>query len=351
VRKFLLPVIVLALCAGPLVADSGPNHQVRTTSYGSSGSNVNDATRSFCCGGTLGSLVTKGGVQYILSNNHILARMDQAAVGEDISQPGLIDNGCKAATIVADFSQAVKLGTANVDAALAQLRTGQMNSTGSILDIGIPCSTPGTPRVGLSVAKSGRTTGCQTGTIGSINTNVSVQYQKSCGSGKKFTESYTNQVVINSTTFSAGGDSGSLIVSGSCTTTDGDNAPVALLFAGSSSSTIGNPIQDVINALGISFVGTSSCSAPTATVSPALGIGGPLQNDIDFATMIKDRHAPDMMRNPEIIGVGVGVTDEDNSKVALVVYVDSTRPTHPNLPSAIEGIPVKTISTDPFVAY
>jgi hypothetical protein len=127
---------------------------------------------------------------------------------------------------------------------------------------------------------------------------------------------------------------------------------VALLFAGSSSSTIGNPIQDVVNALGISFVGTSSCSAPTATLSPALGTpGGPLQNDIDFATMIKDRHAPDMMRTPEIIGVGVGVTDEDSSKVAIVVYVDSTRPVHPNLPAEMDGIPVKTIATDPFVAY
>jgi hypothetical protein len=352
VRKFLLPVAIAALCAAPLIADStGANHQVRTTSYGSSGSNVNDASRAFCCGGTLGSLVTKGGVQYILSNNHVLARMDQAAPGEDISQPGLIDNGCQTATVVADFSQAVPLGTANVDAALAAVRSGQMNSTGSILDIGVPCSTAGTPRVGLSVAKSGRTTGCQTGTIGSINTNVSVQYQKGCGSGKKFTISYTNQVVINSSSFSAGGDSGSLIVSGACTTTDGDNAPVALLFAGSSSSTIGNPIQDVVSALGISFVGTSSCSAPTATVSPAAFGTEPLQNDIDFATMVKDRHAPDMMRNPEIIGVGVGVTDEDSSKVAVVVYVDSTRPMQPRVPTTIDGVPVKVVPTDPFVAY
>jgi len=344
------------LCLGVVLADgSGANHQVRTLFFGSSGGNANDINRQFCCGGTLGSLVTKGGVQYILSNNHVLARVDQAAVGEPITQPGLIDNACSVATVVADFSQAIPLGTLNVDAALAALRSGQMDSGGKILDIGVPCATPGTPRVGLSVAKSGRTTGCQTGTIGSINTNVSVQYQKGCGKGKKFVLSYTNQVVINSTTFSAGGDSGSLIVSGTCSATgsetNGDNAPIALLFAGSSSSTIGNPIQDVVSALGISFVGTPTCSAPMSAAA-ATGFGRePLQNDIDFATMIKDRHTPDMMRSPEIIGVGVGVMDDDPGKVALVVYVDSTRPIRSRVPSQVDGVPVKIVRTDPFVAY
>jgi len=356
VRKFLVSAVCAALFIGLVLADgSGANHRVRTTSFGSSGGNVNDITRQFCCSGTLGSLVTKGGVQYILSNNHVLARVDQAAVGEDISQPGLIDNGCSVATVVADFSQAVRLGTQNVDAALAQVRSGLMDSTGKILDIGVPCATPGTPRVGLAVAKSGRTTGCQQGTIGSINTNVSVQYQRRCGSGQKFVISYTNQVVINSTTFSAGGDSGSLIVSGACSATgqetNGDNAPVALLFAGSSSSTIGNPIQDVVNALGISFVGTGTCSAPSAAVSAAGTGRDPLPSDLDFATMIKDRHAPDMMKSPEVIGVGVGVMDDDPAKVALVVYIDSTRPIHSRVPEVVDGVPVKIVRTDPFVAY
>ena len=63
--------------------------------------------------------------------------------------------------------------------------------------------------------KSGRTTGHTTANIGSVNTSVNVQYQKNCGSGKKTTISYQNQVVINSNTFSAGGDSGSLILTNS----------------------------------------------------------------------------------------------------------------------------------------
>ena len=72
-----------------------------------------------------------------------------------------------------------------------------------------------------------------------------MQYQKGCGGGKKFTVSFTNQVVVSGSTFSAGGDSGSLIVSNS-----GKN-PVALLFAGSSSATIGNPASLVLARLSL----------------------------------------------------------------------------------------------------
>ncbi|MEI9969262.1 MAG: hypothetical protein WDM87_11810 [Terracidiphilus sp.] len=43
-----------------------------------------------CCGGTLGALIqNSGGTQYLLSCNHVLARSDQASVGETIVQPGL----------------------------------------------------------------------------------------------------------------------------------------------------------------------------------------------------------------------------------------------------------------------
>ncbi len=67
---------------------------------GSSGGNNNDYdTRGNqivdCCAGTLGSLIQNStGTQYLLSANHVLARSDQASVGEMIVQPGLIDNNC-----------------------------------------------------------------------------------------------------------------------------------------------------------------------------------------------------------------------------------------------------------------
>src|SRR5262249_38413329 len=166
-------------------ADSGANHQGRNSHFGVSGGNVNDITKRFCCSGTLGSLVTDGANSYVLSNNHVLGLSGQASAGDDISQPGLIDNNCQIPIIVADFTAAPQLGS-NVDAAVAQLRPGLMDATGFIEDIGIPSSRVASPAVGMSVAKSGRTTGFTMGTIASINTSVSVQYQRSCGQGKKF---------------------------------------------------------------------------------------------------------------------------------------------------------------------
>lgn len=72
----------------PSLADGGANHQRRNTHFGVSGGNVNDISRAFCCSGTLGSLVTDGSTQYILSNNHVLGRSDQAVAGEDVFSAG-----------------------------------------------------------------------------------------------------------------------------------------------------------------------------------------------------------------------------------------------------------------------
>ena len=96
--------------------------------------------RRFCCSGTLGALLTDGTNQYILSNNHVLGRSDQAVAGEDVSQPGMIDSNCNVATIVGDFTAFSPFGATatNVDAAIAQLRPGTMDSTGFIEDIGVP---------------------------------------------------------------------------------------------------------------------------------------------------------------------------------------------------------------------
>lgn len=364
IRYWAIALTVFALLAGgvfltPSLADSGANHQRRNTHFGVSGGNVNDSSRSFCCSGTLGSLVTDGTNQYILSNNHVLARSDQAVAGEDISQPGLIDNGCRVATLVADFTIASPLGS-NVDAALAQLRSGQMDSTGFIEDIGVPARSVVAPTVGLSVAKSGRTTGFTTGTISSINTSVSVGYQRGCNSGKKFTVSYTNQVVVNSSTFSAGGDSGSLIV-----TNSGHN-PVALLYAGSSTSTIGNPAGEVLTKLSavlgrsVTFVGSGTASPITQSsqseVQPFVrGFEGhmpPLPSQAaDRASAVLEVHRANLMATPGVIGAGVGATAENDVEPAIVIYVDRTSSARPQFAPALDGVAVRVVYTDPFVAF
>lgn len=352
--------IALALTLTPVLADGGAAHKTKQTppvKMGTSGGSVADHSSAFCCGGTLGSLVTRDGVLSILSNNHILARSGSAVAGEDTLQPGLIDTGCNGSSsnIVGDFAgNFVPLGTANVDAAISTARTN-VDTTGAIIDVGVPCSGVQTPTVGLAVTKSGRTTGQTTGTIQSISASVNIQYQKGCNSGKKFTISYTNQVVAvaASGSFSAGGDSGSLIVSN-----DGTPNPVALLFAGNSTQTIGNPATAVVSAFTagghtFSFVGNNCgpAASPIGGTVESATLRGPSDNDVDFARTIKERYEPDLFARPGVIGVGVGADDSDPSLAVIVVYVDSTGGRIPRgMPAELDGVKVKVIPTEPFVA-
>ncbi|MGH3372784.1 MAG: fibronectin type III domain-containing protein, partial [Nocardioidaceae bacterium] len=70
---------------------------------------------------------------------------------------------------------------------------------------------------------------------------------------------FVDQIAVTPDSFSAGGDSGSLIV------TQGGNEPVALLFAGGDGRTIGTPIDTVLQRFGVTVDGsTPPLSAPGA---------------------------------------------------------------------------------------
>ena len=368
-KTFLVCAIVASLLLfGSLLttglADGGANHRVRNLNFGVSGGNVNDISRRFCCSGTLGALITDGTNQYILSNNHVLGRSGQAVAGEDVSQPGMIDNNCNIATVVADFTGFAPLGPSNVDAAVAQLRPGQMNGNGAIEDIGVPSSTIANPSVGLSVAKSGRTTGFTTGSITSINTSVTVAYSSQCGGGGKRTNvTFVGQIVITPGTFSAGGDSGSLIV-----TNNAAHNPVGLLFAGSSSSTIANPIGQVLvqlgTALGRTFSFGGGGGGGSASTSGEQGSGGrrPFTPGVenlmrtlpeqasDRATTVLEQHRAVLMATPGIIGAGIGASGRADGEAAIIIYVNKDAGQRPFVPESIDGIPVTVILTDEFVA-
>jgi hypothetical protein len=123
------------------ITSNPATHQTQLSTpifLGSSGGNNNDYDTQGgqivdCCGGTLGALVqNSGGTQYILSCNHVLARSDQAAVGEAIVQPGLIDENCTpygqagaAVTPVGVLTTWLPLSasTTNVDAAIAAVNS------------------------------------------------------------------------------------------------------------------------------------------------------------------------------------------------------------------------------------
>jgi hypothetical protein len=338
--------LALALAGAALVADDGANHRVSSEAYGVSGGNVNDRSRAFCCSGTLGSLVKdSSGALHILSNNHVLARTNQASLGEDVSQPGMIDNGCGIADVVADLSAFPPIGSSNVDAAIAALRPGAMRSDGYIMDIGVPSSATVVPTVGLAVAKSGRTTGFTTATIGAINTNVNVQYQQGCGNGRKFVVSYANQIVVNSSTFSAGGDSGSLIV-----TDNPDHNPVGLLFAGSSTTTIANPIGDVLTQVGTALTKTVSFDLTGAAAQAFVADSTLSTEEISRATRAKDAHAARLMSDPAVVAVGVGEDAENPGRAAVVIYLQRGL-ARAAIARELDGVATRIIETDPIVAF
>ncbi len=142
--------------------------------------------------------------QYVLSNNHVLARSDQSLPGETIIQPGLIDNGCTpygvgpGTTPVALLTGYPVLSSpsTNVDAAIARVTPGAVDPRGNILELGarLPDGTLGAGQLGVSstsgkgeaaalgmtVAKSGRTTGLTCGTISAVAVDVEVDYYTDC---------------------------------------------------------------------------------------------------------------------------------------------------------------------------
>lgn len=229
--------------------------------------------------GTLGVYVKDNisGKTVILSNNHVLANSNDADYGDPIYQPGPIDGGGindKIATLIRfipiDFGedeptcnlaetytrfgnwlagiigsqhrvsakkynpQAVNL----VDAATA-IPVSPDVIDGSIIDVGIVSGVED-GSLGMKVKKSGRTTEATTGLIELVNATIQVDY----GDGKVAT--FRDQYV--SGFMSKGGDSGSLLV-----TNNKEPKAVGLLFAGSNTTTVYNPIKHVISALNITI--------------------------------------------------------------------------------------------------
>ncbi|HLF25971.1 MAG TPA: hypothetical protein VJG32_06520 [Anaerolineae bacterium] len=217
--------------------------------------------------GTLGCLVRKGSEILILSNNHVLANSNTAQIGDAILQPGPYDGGAAADQIgtLAEFipiafdgatpappgclAQLLALlglkprspaqqepGNNKIDAALARPTTPNLVNP-DILNIGVPAGV-GTATLGTAVQKSGRTTGYTTSTILQIDVTVTVNY-----GGPLAT--FTSQLMAGA--MSQGGDSGSAVL-------DMSKRVVGLLYAGSNTTTILNPIQFVLDMLNVTIV-------------------------------------------------------------------------------------------------
>ena len=57
------------------------------------------------------------------------------------------------------------------------------------------------------------------------------------------------------------------------------------------------------------------------------------------------------MATPGVVGVGVGATSENDIEPAIVIYVDRTSSHRPMFAPALDGISVRIVHTDPFVAF
>jgi subtilase family serine protease len=217
--------------------------------------------------GTIGARARDAlGRVYILSNNHVLANSNGASIGDPEYQPGPFDGGTSADQIatLTDFQLITFGGTGSntMDAAIAMSSTALLdNAVPSDDGYGMPNATiygdangdglidDRNALLGLNVQKYGRTTRLTHGQITGVNATVTVCYEVSGFTCTK-TARFVDQLIIGPAGFSGGGDSGSLIV-----TDDANLNPVALLFAGSSSVTIGNRIDLVLNRFGVAIDG------------------------------------------------------------------------------------------------
>jgi hypothetical protein len=189
-----------------------------------------------------------GGPLAVLSNNHVLANENRVRRGDAILPPGGHDQEAEPDDTVATLADFVKLkrtGANAVDAAVAtlaadiQAEAAKLTGLGRLNGVGDVFLDEGT-----RVAKLGRTRGRVTAFE---LDNVTVEFETGV-------LRFDNQIEIEAEgdrPFSAGGDSGSLIVGA-------DRRAVALLFAGSDQGgtngqglTYANPIHTVLDKLKI----------------------------------------------------------------------------------------------------
>jgi len=217
--------------------------------------------------GSIGARVVDAtGNVYVLSNNHVLANSNGATIGDPALQPGPFDGGTAPADQIgtlAAFQTIDFSGGANtIDAAIALSSADNLaNATPADEGYGLPNSAiygdangdgvfdDRNSLLGLAVQKYGRTTKATHGQITGINATVNVCYEVFIIFCVK-QATFVDQLIIEPGTFSGGGDSGSLIVAD-----DGSNRPVGLLFAGSSTQTIANRIDLVLNHFGVRIDG------------------------------------------------------------------------------------------------
>jgi hypothetical protein len=377
--------VVLVNTSG--VASNPASHQAQpqaAIALGSSGGNNADYdTRGNqivdCCSGTLGALVEDAGKrQYLLSNNHVLAKSDHASVGDTIIQPGLIDNNCtpygESASVqpVAQLTGWLPLNAklTNADAAIARVSSRSVDASGSILELGgrqadgtLAAAPPGISSTGgrgeaawldMKVAKSGRTTGLTCGGVSAVDLDVKVDYFLDCAETSPYlSKTFTHQLGLSGNQFSDAGDSGALVV-------DTANAePVGLYFAGGTdiagvSQGVANPATDVLNELSAQLGGgayTYVGGADHAVSCLSYGnstFAAAESRTLNDAETVRAQQALGQARMlvssaTGILGVAVGKSIDHPGEAAVILYTDESRTV--SVPATVSGVRTQVIPT------
>lgn len=226
--------------------------------------------------GTQGAIVAdeQDHRRLILSNNHVLANSNDAALGDSIVQPGPHDGG-DLDDAIATLERFVELKFLDMaDCQIAKAIANRLNGLAQFLgskhyfrvhnsqiefnQVDAACALPLdeswinayqlelgevqgvnlSPAVGDQITKSGRTTAVTVGNIQAVHVTIQVSY------GGSLVAVFEEQIMAGA--MSAGGDSGSLVL-------DQNMNAIGLLFAGSDTTTIINPIGAVMDQLKVNI--------------------------------------------------------------------------------------------------
>jgi len=192
--------------------------------------------------GTLGCMaVDRMGRVVGVSNNHVLLARDWGTQSGypngEVVQPGPIDGGSLPDDLVGYAHLGVPVYTDRANLVDAAAFRPIVDIQPEVMGLEVR---PGLrePEVGMTVWKSGRTTGTTSSQVAAVDATVNVE-----GWG---TATFTDQIIVEPA-FGAGGDSGSLVV-------DEDGLPVGLLFAGSDRITAVNRASNVERLLGVTLL-------------------------------------------------------------------------------------------------
>jgi hypothetical protein len=314
-------------------------------------------TQPYITSGTAGMLVhsiSNPSEIYILSNNHVLGAIgpllcpNTAPIGTEILQPGSLDLGFDPGPdpffVVAQLARFVpiefrRIASNVVDAAIA--RTDFSLSSPEILGIGFPGTEIGQPFPGMNVIKSGRTTGVTTGSVETVHASLVVRYGRLYCRVARFVD----QTVFSN--MSDSGDSGSVILEAETL------KPVALLFAGSGTNTIGNPFPAVLEALDVYPVGSDGATADPASAEVMMKEldNGEMNPNLQRLREIQQRHESRILGVSGVTGIGIGLS-EGSSNYGFVIYCEKLGPViKKQIAKEIEGVPVRLKESGVFEAY